>query len=470
MSREGKLVKNTMILAVGTFFPKLAIFVALPILTANLTTNEYGIYELVVTMVAFVLPASTLQVQSAAFRFLFDVKDDENEKTSIITNIFLFVSITSVIVLTAAFFVLFKLGWEIRLAICLYYFFDIYSNVSRQVIRGLFKNIDYSVSAIISGVGQILFVALFVMGLKKGLLGGLSALAIAELLSTVYLVYRGKLYKYIKPRLFSKKALKELLAYSWPMVPNSLSQWVIHSSDHLVIASFMGTVAAGIYGVAYKIPSILSIAQTTFNMAWQENASITSKDSDVSQYYSSMFEWLFNVVAGILSVIIGFTPILFKIFVRSDEYAAAYNQIPILFMGMFFLCLSTFWGGIFVALKKTKDVGITTVISAAINLSIDLIAVNWIGMYAGSISSVIAYTTLCLLRAIRVRKYIEIKYNVKHIAIVIAILLAQCVICFLQNTPLNIVNLIVGLGIGIALNINLLKTVFEKVKKLKHRA
>ena len=34
MSREGKLAKNTLVIALGTFLPKLATFATLPILTA----------------------------------------------------------------------------------------------------------------------------------------------------------------------------------------------------------------------------------------------------------------------------------------------------------------------------------------------------------------------------------------------------------------------------------------------------
>ena len=60
MKREEKLVKNTIILAFGTFFPKLAIFISLPVLTAYLTQAEYGTYDLVLTLVALVLPAACL--------------------------------------------------------------------------------------------------------------------------------------------------------------------------------------------------------------------------------------------------------------------------------------------------------------------------------------------------------------------------------------------------------------------------
>ena len=41
MSREGKLAKSTLILSIGTFLPKLASFVTLPILSGYLTKPEY---------------------------------------------------------------------------------------------------------------------------------------------------------------------------------------------------------------------------------------------------------------------------------------------------------------------------------------------------------------------------------------------------------------------------------------------
>lgn len=55
------LMKNTVVLGLGTFLPKVASFVILPILTGCLTKTEYGIYDLVITMVSLLLPAVTLQ-------------------------------------------------------------------------------------------------------------------------------------------------------------------------------------------------------------------------------------------------------------------------------------------------------------------------------------------------------------------------------------------------------------------------
>lgn len=463
MSREGKLVKNTAILAIGTFFPKLAAFITLPVLTAYLTKEEYGTYDLILTMVSLVLPAVTLQIQSAAFRFLVDVRHDESEKKSIISNIYVFVTATSVVALAVMYFLLANQSIEIRLAICIYFFFDIISNSSRQVVRGLDQNMAYSISAFISSLGQVVLIFVLVLAFHLGLLGGLISLCASEFLSSVFLFLRGKIYKYISFKECNWKKLKELLGYSWPMVPNSLSQWVIHASDRLVITYFMGAAANAVYAVAYKIPAILSFAQTTFNMAWQENASITSNDDDAAEYYSNMFHTLFDIVAGFMAALIGLTPIIFTILVRGD-YSEAYNQIPILYMGIFFFCLSSFWGGIFVAYRKTKIVGLTTVIAAACNLLIDILAIRWIGIYAASISSLVSYILLCTFRLIGARKLVKIIYPWKHIIIVLILLSAQCVISFQQQTVLNVINFAIGITLAIVLNRKIIEAIIKKFK------
>lgn len=461
MSREKRFAKNTFILAVGTFFPKFAIFITLPVITANMTKSEYGTYDLVLILVALVLPAATLQIQSAAFRFLIDKRNDESEKITIVSNIFAFIIPTSIVALLVMFAFLNNQPLSLRIGICAYFFFDIVSNANKQIIRGLSKNFSYAISAFISAGGQIVLIFLLVWKFKLGLLGGVISLCVAEFLSGTYLLISGKIYKYIDFTKISKAKLKELMAYSWPMVPNILSQWVISVSDRLVITAVMGVAANAVYAAAYKIPSILSFAQSTFNIAWQENASIVSNDSDVINYYSKMFSALFNMVAGGMAVLIGATPLLFKLLIKGD-YADAYNQIPILYMGIFFFCLSSFWGGIFVAFKKTKIIGITTVIAALSNILINVLAIRFIGLYSASIATLVSYILLCILRLIGVQKIIKLIYNIKHILVIVMILAIQCFLCFQQTFIYNITNIIIGSILCIVLNHKIILILFKK--------
>ena len=104
MSRESKLVKNTILIGIGTFLPKLTSFIILPILTGILTKEEYGTYDLITVLVSLLLPAVTLQVQAAAFRFLIDVRNDNDKIQTIVTNIYAFIFVSSIIALTVLYF------------------------------------------------------------------------------------------------------------------------------------------------------------------------------------------------------------------------------------------------------------------------------------------------------------------------------------------------------------------------------
>lgn len=469
MSREGKLAKNTIILSLGTFLPKLASFITLPILTGYMTKSEYGTYDLIIVLVSLFLPAITLQIQTAAFRFLIDVRDKEENIKSIVTNIFVFIVPVSFAALTVLFFCLNKISVEIRLMIGLYFFFDVIVNSLRQVARGLSKNINYSFSAIISSGLQLILVTIFVMKLKNSLLGAVLSLFLAEFLSAVYLFFSAGIYKYIDFSTLSKNEIKRLIAYSWPMVPNSISMWVMRVSDRLVLTFFMGVSANAVYAVANKIPQLLTLAQTTFTMAWQENASIVSKDEDAPKYYSNMFRMLFDLMAGAMSVIIAFTPLLFKLLVRG-EYDAAYIQIPILLLGMLFFALSSYIGGIYVAYMKTVSVGVTTFVSAIINLVIDLSLVNVIGLYAASISTLVSYIFLFIYRIIDVKKIVPVKYDKLHMVIVFICILISCVLCMVQNFYCNIINCVLSCVIFIVFNKNFINMITKAVMtKLKRR-
>ena len=461
MSREGKLAKNTFILSIGTFLPKLASFITLPILTGYLTKEEMGTYDLITILESLLLPTVTLQIQAAAFRFLIDVRDDEEKVKEIVTNIVVFVIPTSLFSLLILFFCLGGTSGPIKILICLYFLFDVLGNVARQICRGLNENLEYSISAILAALGKMLFAVICVYWLRAGLVGTVTALMMSALFSLVYLLFRARVLRYVNFRYYSKDKIIEMLRYSWPMVPNSMSAWVMRVSDRLVVTFFMGTAANAVYAVANKIPSLLNIAQNTFTMAWQENATIVSKDKDASEYYTSMFQVMFDLMAGFFGLLIAATPLLFKLLIRGD-YAEAYNQIPILFVGMFFFSMSTFLGGIYVAYKESKSVGITTTAAAACNLIVDISLIRWIGLYAASGSTLISYIFLFVYRSIDVQRMVRIRYKRRHMAVILSIMLIESVLCYQQNLLLNIINIVIGAIVFMAINKSFVKVVMKK--------
>jgi len=248
------------------------------------------------------------------------------------------------------------------------------------------------------------------------------------------------------------------------MVPNEMSLWVMRMSDRFVITIFMGVAANAVYAVANKIPSIINLAQGAFTLAWQENAAVVSKDEDASKYYSSMFRTMMNLQAGFLGIVIGITPILFEILIRGD-YEESYNQIPILCLAIFYSSMATFLGGIYVAYKRSKDVGITTMLAAVINIVVDLSLIQKIGLYAASGSTLVSYIALLIYRMIDVKKIVNIKYDMKNIAIVNVLVVALACLSMYRTPVGYIITAISGTVIFIALNRDLITTLVRKILK-----
>jgi len=463
-SREGNLVKNTFVLSLGTILPKIATFVTLPILTGEyITQGELGIYDIIIVLASLILPAATLQIQTAAFRFLCDRREEKFEQKKIITNIYAFILPISLFVLVIMFFIMWRYPVSLRLWVCAYFLADILVNAARQVTRGLANNLDYAVSAIISALGKMIFTVLGVYFLHMGLEGAVISLFAASALSFLYLFFKTRLYRNIDISLINKDTLKQLLHYSWPMVPNCMSMWVMRVSDRFVISfSYLGTAGNGLYAVANKIPQLLQIAQSTFAMAWQENAIIYSKDKDVVKYYSSMFKTMYNLMSGFLGGLLAIAPFLFELLVTNDEYYPAYQQVPILFLSMFFYSMATYLGGIYVAYNATMNVGITTTAAAVINLVTDILLINHIGLYAASLSTLISYMALFIFRMFNVRRLVKLRYDYIHIILVFIIILIECWLCLQQNILALGFNFVIGIFAFLVLNFPLVKAIFKK--------
>ena len=64
-----KLLKNTTFLFISSFSSKVLIFLLVPLYTSVLSTQEYGIYDLLYSVIQLVTPIFTLNIMESIFRF-----------------------------------------------------------------------------------------------------------------------------------------------------------------------------------------------------------------------------------------------------------------------------------------------------------------------------------------------------------------------------------------------------------------
>ena len=95
------------------------------------------------------------------------------------------------------------------------------------------------------------------------MLGYLLSTVAADCLSALFLICRERLWRQLHPA--PRAALwRQMLAYCVPLIPTAVFWWIMGVSDRYLVKWFVGSVANGIYAVAYKISTILTSLATVF--------------------------------------------------------------------------------------------------------------------------------------------------------------------------------------------------------------
>lgn len=464
MNKSKELIKNTIIIFIGKFSTQFITFLLLPIYTRVLSTSDYGYVDLIQTYLALLVPIIALRLDTGVFRFLIDVRDNNREKSKIISSTS--ICLIFQLVLLSIIFIIVNLFIKINYftLILLDVISMACSSVILQTTRGLGFNKDYSISSIISALVTIIGNVLFLIVFKLGISGVFLSTFIANISCVTYLVIKNKIYKYIKINMINKKDIHSLLKYSLPMIPNGLSWWVLNVSDRTILTYFISAAANGIYSVSCKFSSILSSLFTIFNMSWQETVSLHINDSDRDDFFSNVTENVLNLFNSLCLGIIVCMPWIFNIII-GEKYIQAYEYIPLLLLGNVFNALIGILGGIYIAKKNTKEVAKTTVFAAIINLLIDLLLVKFIGIYAAVLSTVISYFIMTIYRYIDVQKYVKIKIRKTIIILNIFAYSITTILYYLNNTYLNILNFVFVCTFALVINRNFIKNIFLGILK-----
>lgn len=466
MSREKNFVKNTLILALGKLATQFTSFLLIPLFTNKLEASDYGTADLIQTYIGLLVPILILRFDSSIFRFLIDERNNdksENAKkiiSSSFLSVFLMAILFGIACLIISFFINFDYLWYTYANIVAIMF----SNTILQIARGLGKNKLYSIASIITGVTILSTNCFLILGLNFDASSILISSTIGNIACSLFLFFTLKLYRNLSIKAFSRTETKDMLKYSLPMIPNSLSWWIINTSDRSLISLAQGTAANGIYAISCKFPSLITGVSSIFSASWQENASIHIKDSDANKYFSTMIDKMMLFFSSITTLIIAILPLLFNI-VIGEKYIEAYTYIPILMIGGIFNILTQLIGGIYVARKETAKIMRATIFSAIVNLAIDLVFVWNFGIYAASFSTLIAYVATALFRYHDVKKRLGVRVKTKNIFSSFILLTIATVAYYLNNKILAILVTVLIVTITILTNKEFIKKILKTIKQ-----
>lgn len=458
MGRTKELIFNTIIIGIGNFGTKVLSFFLLPLYTSYLSTNDYGTYDLFATIASFVLPLVTALMEESMFRFLIDCRNEE-EKTDVVTHTILCITIGSVIFSIIYLVICLLFDFEFKILFYGLIISNIVVAIRNTYLRGLGKIKQYAIINFVLSIVFIILNVVFIIPLQLGITGLFVSSIIIGAIS--FLIILPVLFKYVRIKKTNKKLMIDMLKYSIPLIPNSMSWAIINTSDRLVITANLGASENGVYSIANKFPLAMDAIYNFFYIAWKESAAKTVKSIDSKVFYIRIHDGLKKILFSSMVITICAIPLVFNVLIKND-YKDAYIYIPILLLSMYFANMSGFYGGIFSAHKDTKIMGITTIVAALVNIIIDLFFINILGLWAASISTVVATFVMYGYRKIAVKKYVKFKMNIRELFCDVAIFFLVLFSYYYTNTYVTIVVLIICIVYCLFKNKKLIKIIMEK--------
>ena len=422
------LVGNTFLLGLGTFGSKLLTFVMVRFYTGVLSPANYGTADLIMQTANLLIPLVSLGITNGVFRFALD---RVAQRKSVFSIGFYTILLGSGVLLLAAPLLSRSSGLhEYTELICLYTLASCLHSLCAQYIRAEGKTGLFALQGIINTALVIGCNLLFLLVLRMGITGYVLSVVAADGLCALYLILRERLWKLLLPKP-DKGLWRSMLRYSLPLIPATIFWWITNVSDRYMITAFLGTDANGLYAVACKIPTILTLLSTIFLEAWQFSAieEATGDRQTHIRFYGQV--WSFFLTAMVLagSVLIALSRLEIAL-LAAPRFREAWKYMPALSIAMIFSAFASFMGSVYVVTEKSQLSLWTALWGALANIVLNFWLIPRIGIQGAAVATLCSYLMCFSIRAVSARKWIPFPLNTGRLLFSGLILAAQSLLCF----------------------------------------
>ncbi len=423
IAAEKKLLRGTVVYALGMFANNALSVLLLPLSTRLLTPGEYGYYELALSTITLIVPLVTLQSLEALFRLLFSAEMER--KRTYVTIIFCIC--LAGLTLGGGVFILLAGRYpdlQYPVPIALFTLFQVLYMFYQKIARAEGKNKLFAAMGILQTglllLAQLALLLIFHMKADALLLAGALAYAIA------CVIYECRLHalRLISPRLWNRADLRMILRFSIPLIPNTVSWWLIASLNRYILLGKSGLATVGVYSMALKFSFIVTAMAQVFNMAWQESA-ITEYQNHGSDgvFFTRAFQRFMQASLSLVLVMIPVTRLVLP-YVVGAEFLEAGTLIPPLYLVAVLEAFMTFWSAGYFVRKRTGGAFITTMVGSLVNIALVFCLVDRWGMFAPVVGSMAAFLVIWILRARQLRDVLRIRMNWRLFLLLLFMVLA----------------------------------------------
>lgn len=428
MAETRKFVKDSMVYTIGEVLTKAVAFFLLPIYTRYLTQDEFGIYNLVITIWPILLILYGKGFSSFLIRGYHEIQIEQERRrfTGTILLFSLLVGVLFAVILhlfgNYIFSPLFKgVGYKpfLQFAVAIAFFKLLSTNVLAlyRAERKPFRVVGLSsVYFVLYGLAAVVLVVILHLGLLGALWGQLGSLLIAGVLYLIF-VSRDISFKW------NSNYLKGAILFVLPLIPHELGGWAVNLSDRILIERFLSLEQLAIYSLAYQLALGLNMLITAINQAWIPFFyEIADQPQSVKELKKST-TFYFIVVIGIGLLLAMFSKEIILL-MGEQKYIGAAAIFPLVIVAFIINVFYYIYAGAIFYANKTQYIPIITLCSGLVNIGLNFLLIPRYGYIAAAYTTIIAYGIMVLLSFFFSRKYYIVPMRYKTIGLISLIALA----------------------------------------------
>ena len=445
-SKYQRLLTNTAVFTVGKLLSKLLMFFMIGLYTACMTEAEFGTAELITGMANLLIPLACVGISEGIFR---SAAARDGDKEAFFTNGLLVYGVGSVVFLCLIPLMLLipRFADQVWLIAAYVVVANLHTVVS-QYLCAIGRTKLFAGQGILNTALVIGFNILFLPVLDFGVTGYVSAIVLADFVTTVFLILVTRLWRSVKPKSVSMQTIVTMLKFCLPLVPTTIFWWITGVSDRYMVDMMCSPEMNGLYTAAYKIPNLLIYAIAIFDSAWKLSVSAEEDPEACAAFYSKV--WRAYTTLAFLGggcLILGSRLLAGLLF--AGDFVEAWVYIPTLTFATVFTALCTFLGSVYFASKKTMGSMLTALAGAVLNIALNLLLIPPFGAMGASVATFASYFAVCLLRLVTGRRLIPFKGEWGRLMVNTFLMGVLTVIVTLSERNVDAILLMYGAAAGV---------------------
>lgn len=387
----------------------LAGLITFPILIRNLSVEEYGILGLITSTLTLFVAVSKLGIQHSIIRFYAQVKENNSDFSLVELNSTVFMLFLGLAALGS--FIWVGAGVLLLPRVLNYEGLEVLFIATCGIVFVLLIN-----SAVVNFLraqqrsGKVAFYQVFSRYLHLGfvlalLLSGdleplyiLLALMVTEILAAVFLLHAYFPDLKFAVASFSSRLAKMLLIYGLPLMVLESLGLVLRASDRYIIEALLGTASLGQYSASYNLVSYLELViiagvmqpiRPMYTAIWESEGK-----NATANFLSDGFYFYLVIGLPIITIFSLAAPHLLNL-LSNPEYEPGTVIMPWVAFSFYLEGAVLFLGAGLYLHKNTGPLMFWGMIATFVNLSLNFIAIPWIGIQGAAMVTVVSYLIFC---------------------------------------------------------------------------